>query len=61
MGTADPDFPDPRAEGTAIVAALKPGIGTLSMMEGIGHYPHAECPNELAAIVIPFLSQHVNA
>jgi pimeloyl-ACP methyl ester carboxylesterase len=61
MGTADPDFPDPKAEGEAIVAALKPGVGTLSIMEGVGHYPHAECPNELAAIVIPFLSEHVNA
>jgi pimeloyl-ACP methyl ester carboxylesterase len=61
MGTADPDFPDPKAEGEAIVAAMKPGVGTLSVIDGVGHYPHAECPDELAAIVIPFLSKHVNA
>ena len=61
MGTADPDFPDPKAEGEAIVAALTPGLGTLRIIEGVGHYPHAECPNELAALVTPFLSEHVNA
>jgi pimeloyl-ACP methyl ester carboxylesterase len=61
MGSADPDFPDPKAEGEAIVAALKPGVGTLSIIDGVGHYPHAECPNELAALVIPFLSEQVHA
>jgi pimeloyl-ACP methyl ester carboxylesterase len=61
MGTADPDFPDPKVEGEAIVAALQPGVGTLRVLDGIGHYPHAECPNELAALVIPFLSEHVGA
>jgi pimeloyl-ACP methyl ester carboxylesterase len=61
MGTADPDFPDPKAEGEAIVSALTPGLGTLSMIDGVGHYPHAECPNELAALVIPFLAEHINA
>jgi pimeloyl-ACP methyl ester carboxylesterase len=61
MGTADPDFPDPKVEGEAIVAALKPGVGTLRVLDGIGHYPHAECPDELAALVIPFLSEHLGA
>jgi pimeloyl-ACP methyl ester carboxylesterase len=61
MCSADPDFPDPKAEGEAIVAALKPGIGTLSVIEGAGHYPHAECPKDVAAIVIPFLSRVGNA
>jgi pimeloyl-ACP methyl ester carboxylesterase len=61
MGTADPDFPDPKAEGEAIVAALTPGLGTLSVIDGVGHYPHAECPNELGALMVPFLAEHVNA
>jgi pimeloyl-ACP methyl ester carboxylesterase len=61
MGTADPDFPDPKAEGEAVVAALPPGVGTLSVIDGVGHYPHAECPTDLAAIVVPFFSEHVNA
>jgi pimeloyl-ACP methyl ester carboxylesterase len=61
MGSADPDFPDPKAEGDAIVAALNPGLGTLNIIDGAGHYPHAECPAELAAIVTPFLAQHASA
>jgi pimeloyl-ACP methyl ester carboxylesterase len=58
MGTADPDFPDPAAEGEAIVAALRPGLGTLRILEGAGHYIQAERPNELTALVISFLSQN---
>jgi pimeloyl-ACP methyl ester carboxylesterase len=61
MGTADPDYPDPAAEGEAIVAALRPGLGTLTMLEGAGHYIQAERPDELAALVISFLAEHVDA
>ena len=61
MGTADPDFPDPAAEGEAIVAALRPGLGTLRILEGAGHYIQAERPNELAALVISFLAEHIDA
>jgi pimeloyl-ACP methyl ester carboxylesterase len=59
MGTADPDFPDPAAEGEAIVAALPPGLGTLRILEGAGHYIHAERADELAALVTSFLAEHV--
>ena len=61
MGSADPDFPDPAAEGEAIVAALRPGLGTLKIVEGAGHYIQAERPNELAALVTGFLAEHVDA
>ena len=61
MGTADPDFPDPAAEGEAIVAALSPGLATLRIVEGAGQYIQAERPNELAALVTSFLSEHVDA
>jgi pimeloyl-ACP methyl ester carboxylesterase len=61
MGTADPDFPDSAAEGEAIVAALRPGLGTLSIFEGAGHYIQAERPDELAAVVLSFLAEHVDA
>jgi pimeloyl-ACP methyl ester carboxylesterase len=61
MGTADPDFPDPPAEGEAIVAALRRGLGTLRTVEGAGHYIHAERPNELAALISSFLAEHANA
>ncbi|MFJ6724690.1 alpha/beta fold hydrolase [Streptomyces sp. NPDC091281] len=61
MGSADPDFPDPVAEGEAIVAALPAGIGTLKVVEGAGHYLHAETPAEVAALVTRFLADHADA
>ncbi|MHC3429656.1 alpha/beta fold hydrolase [Streptomyces sp. DT18] len=61
MGSADPDFPDPAAEGAAIVAALPPGTGTLEVVEGAGHYLHAERPAETAALITRFLASHARA
>jgi pimeloyl-ACP methyl ester carboxylesterase len=61
MGTLDPDFADPRAEGDAIVAAMPSGRGTVAMVEGAGHYPHAQSPDQIAALVIPFLKEHARA
>ena len=61
MGTLDPDFADPRAEGDAIVAAMPSGQGTVAMVEGAGHYPHAQSPDQVAALVIGFLKEHASA
>ena len=61
MGTLDPDFSDPRAEGDAIAAAMSPGLGEVVTVDGAGHYPHAQSPDEVAALVIPFLKQHVGS
>jgi pimeloyl-ACP methyl ester carboxylesterase len=61
MGTLDPDFADPRAEGDAIVAALPAGTGTVAMVSGGGHYIHAQSPDEVAALVIGFLKEHARA
>ena len=61
MGRLDPDFPDPRAEGDAIVAAMPAGLGTVAMVEGAGHYPHAQSPDAVAALVIGFLKEHASA
>ena len=58
MGTLDPDFADPRAEGDAIAAAMPPGVGEVATVDGAGHYPHAQSPDDVAALVIPFLKQH---
>lgn len=58
MGTEDPDFADPRAEGEAIVAAMPAGLGAVATVDGAGHYPHAQSPAEVAALVIPFLKEH---
>ena len=60
-GSADPDFPNPKAEGEATVAALPPGLGTLRMLDGVGHYPHAACPDDTAALITSFMGEHVNA
>ncbi|HYB14446.1 MAG TPA: alpha/beta hydrolase [Streptosporangiaceae bacterium] len=61
MGTLDPDFADPRAEGGAIVATIPSGLGTVAMVDGAGHYPHAQCPDEVAALVLGFLKEHARA
>jgi pimeloyl-ACP methyl ester carboxylesterase len=54
-GTLDPDWADPHAEGEAIVAALPEGLGRLEMIEGAGHYAHDQYPDQVAALVLPFL------
>ena len=61
MGTLDPDFADPRAEGNAIAAAMPSGLGTVAMVEGAGHYPPAQSPDQVAALVIGFLKEHASA
>jgi pimeloyl-ACP methyl ester carboxylesterase len=61
MGTLDPDFADPRAEGDAIVAAMPSGLGTVAMVEGAGHYPHAQSPDQVAALIVPFLKENAGA
>jgi pimeloyl-ACP methyl ester carboxylesterase len=61
MGTLDPDFADPRAEGGAIAAAMPAGLATVATVDGAGHYPHAQSPDEVAALVIPFLKEHAGA
>ena len=56
-GSSDPDWPDPRAEGRAVVDELPAGLGELAVLDGVGHYPHAEAPRELLALVLPFLTR----
>jgi pimeloyl-ACP methyl ester carboxylesterase len=56
-GDADPDWPDPRAEGERIVGDLPDGLGRLVVLEGVGHYPHAQVPDELLAAALPFLAE----
>ncbi|WP_285689205.1 alpha/beta hydrolase [Actinoplanes sp. NBRC 103695] len=56
-GSLDPDWADPIAEGEAIVAALPAGIGSLAVVEGAGHYPHTQFPDETVALLLPFLAR----
>lgn len=55
MGALDPDFANPQEEGDAIAAAMPDGLGTVCMIDGAGHYPHAGSADQVAAAVIPFL------
>ena len=56
-GSADPDWTDPRAEGERILADLPHGLGELAVIEGAGHYPHTETPDQVLALVLPFLAR----
>lgn len=61
MGRDDPDWPDPEAEAAAIVGLLSPGLGRYEMIEGAGHYPHAQSPQRVADAVLPFLAGGTHA
>jgi pimeloyl-ACP methyl ester carboxylesterase len=52
MGTKDPDFPDPPAEGKWI--AEQTG-GQLKLVQGAGHYPQVEMPEQTTPLVLEFL------
>ncbi len=56
-GSLDPDWADPRAEGEKIVADLPAGLGEVAVIEGAGHYPHAQTPGEVLALTLPFLAR----
>jgi len=61
MGTLDPDWPDPKAEGDRIVAGMPAGLGQLVMVNGAGHYPHTQFPDQVLAALLPFLKEHAGA
>ncbi|MBA3906479.1 MAG: alpha/beta hydrolase [Pseudonocardiales bacterium] len=56
-GSLDPDWADPRAEGERIVAELPAGLGELAVIDGAGHYPHTQTPDQVVALVLPFLAR----
>lgn len=61
MGTLDPDWADPRAEGEAIVAGLPDGLGRLELIEGAGHYAHDQYPDQVVSLLHPFLAEAARA
>jgi len=61
QGSLDPDWADPRAEGEAIVAAMPAGLANLAMIDGAGHYPHTQFPDETVALPLPFLEARAHA
>jgi pimeloyl-ACP methyl ester carboxylesterase len=60
-GTLDPDWASPAAEGAAIVAALPAGLGQVALVDGAGHYPHTQFPDQVVALVRPFLQAYARA
>jgi pimeloyl-ACP methyl ester carboxylesterase len=54
MGTRDPDFPDPEKEAALVAERAH---GTAQMIQGAGHYPHAEMPDITSERVIAFLQE----
>lgn len=58
MGTKDPDFKEPAAEARWVADKVN---ARLHMIEGAGHYPHAEMPEVVAPLVLEFLAQHTPA
>jgi pimeloyl-ACP methyl ester carboxylesterase len=56
-GSADPDWADPRAEGEKIINDLPAGVGELFVLDGAGHYPHAQTPDRVLALAEPFLAR----
>jgi len=56
-GSADPDWADPAAEGRKVVDDLPPGLGEVAVIDGAGHYPHAEAPDAVLELVLPFLGR----
>lgn len=59
MGTLDPDWADPHAEGSAVIDDLPSGLGRLEMIEGAGHYPHDQFPDQVVSLVLSFLGSDI--
>jgi pimeloyl-ACP methyl ester carboxylesterase len=62
MGTNDPDFPEPTTAAKRCEALIGRFTDvSLELVEGAGHYPHAELPEATASAILPFLADVVNA
>jgi pimeloyl-ACP methyl ester carboxylesterase len=53
MGTADPDFDDPAEEARLIAERMD---GEVALIDGAGHYPHAEQPETVGRALLTFLA-----
>ncbi len=54
MGTRDPDFKQPAQEAQWVGTALHAQV---HMIEGAGHYPHAEMPEQVTPLLLSFFQQ----
>jgi pimeloyl-ACP methyl ester carboxylesterase len=58
MGSKDPDFPDQAGEARFAADKLSSAASTrIQMIEGAGHYPHAEMPEQVQSALMAFLQQ----
>jgi len=55
MGTRDPDFPDAAAEARWLASVI---TADSLIIDGAGHYPHAEMPEQVAPEVLTFIAAH---
>lgn len=55
MGAQDPDFPDPAVEANR-QAQLLGGDNRVVMLEGAGHYPQIERPEDTAQAIVAFVT-----
>ena len=53
MGTRDPDFPDAAAEARWLTTQLN---ADSLIVEGAGHYPHTETPEQVAPRLLTFIT-----
>jgi pimeloyl-ACP methyl ester carboxylesterase len=58
MGSRDPDFKSPAEEAQLVAARLH---GQVRMIEGAGHYPQAEMPEQTGAAIVAFLRNGLEA
>lgn len=56
MGTRDPDFPDPAAEARHVADRLG---GEVLLVDGAGHYPHADYPQVVNPALVEFLKKTI--
>ena len=52
MGTKDADFPEPAAEAQWVVDRIG---AKMLLVQGAGHYPHTEMPEQVGPVVVSFL------
>jgi pimeloyl-ACP methyl ester carboxylesterase len=58
VGANDPDFPAPASEAKFIAEKLRgASLTEIQIVEGAGHYPHAEMPERVQPVVVAFLQQ----
>lgn len=54
MGSRDPDFPDAEAEAQWLATQLH---ADSLMIDGAGHYPHTEMPEQVAPALLSFIAR----